>query len=122
MTKLSKGLSLDLSYTLTGDIEFLTNFLKCTCAAIVKTETELNYVCLTGSEGVELFLDNLTKNGSRCCLLGSGSGVLFPAVQDKLSGNNRPASPHIPFCTFGKSVPGYVVSLKLVMPHSAHWG
>ena len=29
---------------------------------------------------------------------------------------------HIPFCTFGKSVPGYVVSLKLVMPHSAHWG
>ena len=51
-----------------------------------------------------------------------GSGVLVSAAQDKLSGNNCPTSPHVPFRTFGKSAPGYEESLELVAPHSAHWG
>ena len=59
VAELTQSLCLNLSYTLTGDIELLTNLFKCTCASVIKTETELDDVCLTGSKGVELLLDDL---------------------------------------------------------------
>ena len=79
MTKLSESLCLDLSYTLTGDVKFLTNLLECTCASVIKTETKLDYVCLTGSKGVKLSFYYLTENG--CGRRISGSGGILPQAR-----------------------------------------
>ena len=48
MTKLPKRLRLNLSDTLSCYVKFLTNFLKSSCLAIIKTKTklELHYVLL----------------------------------------------------------------------------
>jgi hypothetical protein len=63
MTKLSECFSFDLSYTLTGNIKLLTNLFECAGATVLKTETELNNLLFSGSEGVEDVTELLTEQG-----------------------------------------------------------
>ena len=60
VAELSEGFCLDLAYTLTGNVKALAYLLKCTGLAVLKTETELEHLCLTvckcGKYLVELLL------------------------------------------------------------------
>ena len=61
VTELAKCLCLDLTNTLTGDVEFLTNLFKRAGATIFKTKAKLKYVLLSGGEGVQDFVYLLLK-------------------------------------------------------------
>ena len=60
VTELSESFCLYLADTLTGNVKALTYFLKGTGLAVLKTETELQHLCLTvckcGEYLVELLL------------------------------------------------------------------
>ena len=72
MAKLAQRLCLDLTDTLTSDIEFLSDLLEGTRSAIVETETQLNNMLLSGSEGMQLFFKLLTQDIGGSCLRGRG--------------------------------------------------
>ena len=63
VSEFSESLCLDLSDTLSCDVEFLTYLFKSSGSSVVKSESELYNVLLTGSECMKLFFDNLAQNG-----------------------------------------------------------
>ena len=67
MAQFSQRLGLDLADTLTGNIKLFSNLFEGTGSAVVKTETELDHMLLTGREGMKLTLQLLSENvgGSR---------------------------------------------------------
>jgi hypothetical protein len=61
MTELSECLCLDLSDTLTSDIELLANFLESTRSSVLKTETEFDNLLFSGGESTKNITKLLTK-------------------------------------------------------------
>ena len=61
MTKLSECLSLDLSDTLTCDIELLSYLLKGAGSAVLKSKSELDNLLFSGGEGVKNIAKLLAK-------------------------------------------------------------
>ena len=61
MPELAERLGLDLSDTLTSDLELSSNLLKRSRAAVLKTEAELDYLLLPGGEGMKNVAKLLAK-------------------------------------------------------------
>ena len=53
MAKFAKGLCLDLTNTLTGNVEFLAHLFQSAGAAVLDTKSQLQHLLLTGSESGE---------------------------------------------------------------------
>lgn len=64
MAQFSERLCLNLTDSLTGNIELLADFFKRSASSVVKTEAKLDNVLFTECEGVELTLENLSED--RC--------------------------------------------------------
>ena len=61
MTKLSERLCLDLSDTLTSDVELLSNLLKCAGSTVLKTESELDNLLFSGGKSMQDVAELFTK-------------------------------------------------------------
>ena len=68
MTKLTKRLCLDLSDTLSGDLKLLTNLLEGSGTTVLKSETKLNYLLLSGSKSVKNVAELLTEKRVGCAV------------------------------------------------------
>ena len=55
VTKLSECLCFDLTYSFTGNVKALTDLFKSTRLSVLKTESELEYLCFTLL--IELFFE-----------------------------------------------------------------
>ena len=82
MTELSESLCLDLTDTLTGDIELLTNLLEGMGSAVLKAVTKLEDLILTGSESIEDLSDLLAEHCIGCRILRSGAVVIGDEIAE----------------------------------------
>ncbi len=56
MTQLAQRLRLDLTDTLTCDIELFSDFLKCSCTSVLQSKTQCQHLLLTLRQRSEHFL------------------------------------------------------------------
>ena len=67
MAKLTKRFCFNLTDTLTGNVEFLTNFFQRTCTSIIQAETKSQHLLLTFGQGSENLLHLLLEECERSC-------------------------------------------------------
>ena len=73
MAQLSESLRLDLSDTLTGNVELLADFLKRALSAVVESEAQTEHLASSLGKGSEHVVELLFKKHLRCRLCRSGS-------------------------------------------------
>ena len=66
MTQLAERLCLNLSDTLSCYVKFLTNFLKSSCLAIIKTKTKLDYITFSFCKRSHRFFKLFLQHGEGC--------------------------------------------------------
>ena len=82
MAQLSQRLRLDLADTLTGDVEFFSDFLQGARPAVDQTEAELNDLALPVRERLKRGAKLLAQHGERCGIGRGECGIILDKVSE----------------------------------------